>query len=510
MNEQYDPFADLDPIQKSNEVRSNSYMNNINQSSNKKLQYNNNKNISQTQQPNYIHQPQQFYDHYQQQKSMPYPPLYNNQQLLTASQVVAPAPIQPFPLSQAPVSTPKQTNAQMPVQPSTAGLKPGLLTSTSSNALNKYNNNPFETQNIPSLPLNHIPLINKKNSNIDEIFGVPSSEVTSTTVTDFDPFNPTFDMNQNNDTIINDDKEFQNGNNDNEFEADFSNIQWDDDNDNCSDKESIASSQFDDSNLENIDDESDSVTEWSPCEEAEKLRPLDTSRLEYEATFDFGTKLGILMERIDIEKNTRKKEVARVKMVVENAEADRKGVSNGSIIIGINNRSVKNDNYNKIMDLIKSTPRPITIRFKKGTADEDKSIGHCLTRISSGTFSVGNLTSGNAKWKPKFFAFTGRHKTTLQLFLSRAAYHECVIAAYEKRNVHTEILSFQINHEHKLTKLKTKIYKGYGNLHYFSLNVPSLHFVAAKFASDDYDTIRNLWAYCYQAIEYNKRNNLYY
>lgn len=44
-----------------------------------------------------------------------------------------------------------------------------------------------------------------------------------------------------------------------------------------------------------------------------------------------------------------------------------------------------------------------------------------------------------------------------------------------------------------------------GNLHYFSLTVPSLRFVAAKFASDDYETIKNIWSNTYDAIERKKR-----
>lgn len=44
-----------------------------------------------------------------------------------------------------------------------------------------------------------------------------------------------------------------------------------------------------------------------------------------------------------------------------------------------------------------------------------------------------------------------------------------------------------------------------GNLHYFALNVPSLRFVAAKFASEDYETLKALWSHTYEAIERKKR-----
>jgi hypothetical protein len=58
--------------------------------------------------------------------------------------------------------------------------------------------------------------------------------------------------------------------------------------------------------------------------------------------------------------------------------------------------------------------------------------------------------------------------------------------------------------DHKISPIKSKIYKGYGQLHYFALTVPSLRFIAAKFASEDYDTLKNLWSNCYDAIEKKK------
>lgn len=80
-----------------------------------------------------------------------------------------------------------------------------------------------------------------------------------------------------------------------------------------------------------------------------------------------------------------------------------------------------------------------------------------------------------------------------------------MISLYEKRPVHTQIQSFRLCRDHKISPIKSKIYKGYGNLHYFSLTVPSLRFVAAKFASEDYETLKNLWSHTYDAIERKKR-----
>lgn len=156
------------------------------------------------------------------------------------------------------------------------------------------------------------------------------------------------------------------------------------------------------------------------------------------------------MERVDVwnEANQRK-ETAVVKLVVENGAADRVGVSIGSTVVAINRKSVENESYIAILDMIKAAPRPLRMRFKRGPQTKDTTQGTILTRISStyfspqfqfvrfdscsnvvnfstvdGTFSVGNLTSGNATWTTKYFAFGGSKMDVLQLFVSRAAYHE--------------------------------------------------------------------------------------
>ncbi|KAG7385052.1 hypothetical protein PHYPSEUDO_001988 [Phytophthora pseudosyringae] len=234
--------------------------------------------------------------------------------------------------------------------------------------------------------------------------------------------------------------------------------------------------------------------------------PDECARDEYDVRFESGRKLGVLMERVDVwNAANQRKETAVVKLVVENGAADRVEVTIGSTVVAINRKSVENETYIAILDMIKAAPRPLRMRFKRGPESKDTTQGSILTRISNGTFSVGNLTSGNATWTTKYFAFGGSKMDVLQLFVSRAAYHECVIALYEKRGVHTQIQSFRLCRDHKISPVKCKIYKGYGNLHYFSLTVPSLRFVAAKFASDDYATIKNIWSSTYDAIERKKR-----
>lgn len=163
----------------------------------------------------------------------------------------------------------------------------------------------------------------------------------------------------------------------------------------------------------------------SPRED-EKLTAITSPKNEYIATFSRGQKLGVLMERVDTwrDGDEIRAESAVVKLVVEDGAADEAGVTTGSIVVGINGRDMRKLLYSEVLNLIKTAPRPLEMRFRRVTEQRDTTQGHVLARISGGTFSVGNLTSGNARWTPKYFAFGGSRMDVLQFFVSRAAYHE--------------------------------------------------------------------------------------
>ena len=64
--------------------------------------------------------------------------------------------------------------------------------------------------------------------------------------------------------------------------------------------------------------------------------------------------------------------------------------------------------------------------------------------------------------------------------------------------------TFRLGRDHKVGPLKSKMYKGYGQLHYFSLEVPSLHFIVAKFASEEYSVLSEMWSRMKLAIDQSK------
>ena len=64
---------------------------------------------------------------------------------------------------------------------------------------------------------------------------------------------------------------------------------------------------------------------------------------------------------------------------------------------------------------------------------------------------------------------------------------------------HIDSLNLQTNF--KLTRIKCKSYKSYGQLHYFALELPSKRFVAAKFASEDRQQVDQLHRRLRKAID---------
>lgn len=145
----------------------------------------------------------------------------------------------------------------------------------------------------------------------------------------------------------------------------------------------------------NLDDDRMSAQDWGQLSSSKAgAAPRDDAisdecaENEYDVTFATGSKLGVLMERVDVwtshgSGGERRVETAVVKLVVENGAADRVDVSVGSSVVAINRHSVERDNYTTVLDMIKAAPRPLVMRFRRGTVNKDTTQGLVLTRISS-------------------------------------------------------------------------------------------------------------------------------
>lgn len=143
----------------------------------------------------------------------------------------------------------------------------------------------------------------------------------------------------------------------------------------------------------NLDDFAGGSGDWSQLSKqtnfedtnAEDCIPEKCAQNEYDCTFETGYKLGVLMERVDVygRDRTHHQEIAVVKLVVENGAADHLGVSVGSSVVAINRKNLEKESYATVLEMIRLAPRPMTVRFKRGTVNKDTTQGVTLTRISS-------------------------------------------------------------------------------------------------------------------------------
>merc|ERR1711865_832484 len=143
--------------------------------------------------------------------------------------------------------------------------------------------------------------------------------------------------------------------------------------------------------------------------------------------------------------------------------------------------------------------------------------GIILARVAKGAQSIGNMSKGKAVWNTRYYAlgrpvWTQEDGDTFQLFASKAAYQECVATVYENKSRPAndqkgfphQIESLNLENAYKLSKIKCKSYRAHGTLYYFALEVPSLRFVAAKFASESRQEVEQLHRGLRKAIDKKK------
>ncbi|GMI30781.1 hypothetical protein TeGR_g7812 [Tetraparma gracilis] len=124
----------------------------------------------------------------------------------------------------------------------------------------------------------------------------------------------------------------------------------------------------------------------------------------YSVTFESEKKLGMLLERHDewvdgAGKPGTLKECTLVKLVVEHGAADVKGITLGSRVMAVNGRDTKNLAYLDTLNLVKTTPRPMTIVLQEGRLADDECVsGYCLLRKSIGPLPPSSF----ATWKRRY------------------------------------------------------------------------------------------------------------
>ena len=92
-----------------------------------------------------------------------------------------------------------------------------------------------------------------------------------------------------------------------------------------------------------------------------------------------------------------------VKMIIENGAADSRGVRLGSKLVAVNEVDVSNKPYLEALELVKTMPRPLTLKFENSGFVKDASQDYCLIRKAQGYYAPQQYK----QWSRKYFVIGG-------------------------------------------------------------------------------------------------------
>jgi len=113
------------------------------------------------------------------------------------------------------------------------------------------------------------------------------------------------------------------------------------------------------------------------------------------------------------------------KLMYTGGLALRKGIKEGSILMTINGKSVQGFTYQKCAMMIRTSGRPLRLRFRLLSCESDANTnakGDILTRLSGG-FGVGQMSKGQARWSPKYYVLDPHFGGKCHLLMYDSAVH---------------------------------------------------------------------------------------
>ena len=121
--------------------------------------------------------------------------------------------------------------------------------------------------------------------------------------------------------------------------------------------------------------------------------------------FPHESKLGMLLERADewAGNSANRQERTVVKMVIENGAADSRGVRLGSKLLSVNNEDVSSRPYLEALEMVKTMPRPLTLKFENCGFVKDASQDYCLVRKAQGYYAPQQYK----QWSRQYFVIGG-------------------------------------------------------------------------------------------------------
>jgi hypothetical protein len=213
----------------------------------------------------------------------------------------------------------------------------------------------------------------------------------------------------------------------------------------------------------------------------------------YEVAFTAPTTFGMLLERKDewTRGAVARRERTVVTLVVEGGEAEAKGVGLGSMIASINGEDVTGLTYKETLERIKSQVRPMRVVFERESLKEEVLQGYFF--VSKGPFFSNPTTMD--KWKRKYIVLGGpiAKKNVLQIYDSKRAYHNTVVALFQRKRPAHRVKTYALTYAFKLSPLQERKMEGHtAPLKFFSFMTPAARFKSIRVASETRKTVAAL------------------
>lgn len=188
----------------------------------------------------------------------------------------------------------------------------------------------------------------------------------------------------------------------------------------------------------------------------------------------------------------QRRERTVVTLVVEGGEAEAKGVSTGSMIVSINGEDVTALTYKETLERIKSPVRPMRVVFEREPQQKEEVLqGYYF--VSKGPF-FSNPTSMD-KWKRKYVVLGGpiAKKNVLQIYDSKRAYHNTVVALFQRKRPQHRVKTYALTYAFKLSPLQERKMEGHtAPLKFFAFMTPGARFKSIRVASETKKSVQAL------------------
>ncbi len=217
------------------------------------------------------------------------------------------------------------------------------------------------------------------------------------------------------------------------------------------------------------------------------------SGMHYEVAFNAPTTFGMLLERKDewTRGAVARRERTVVTLVVEGGEAEAKGVGLGSMIASINGEDVTCLTYKETLERIKSHVRPMRVVFERESLKEEVLQGYYF--VSKGPFFSNPTTMD--KWKRKYVVLGGpiAKKNVLQIYDSKRAYHNTVVALFQRKRPAHRVKTYALTYAFKLSPLQERKMEGHtAPLKFFAFMTPAARFKSIRIASETRKNVQEL------------------